>query len=248
MSQNRSSAVMQQRTEPHDSLDYFPTPPWATRALMEHVIKPWADWSNSTAWEPACGEGYMARVLAEYFGTVHASDIHPYGHGDVDDFLLFGSGAEYEPIDWIITNPPFRLAQEFIETAINKARHGIAVIVRSAFTEGIERYQRLFRVLPPHTIAQFTERVAMVRGRVDEEASSATAYCWIVWRCDELRVLPSRELRTKYVWIPPCRKQLERATDYPTVTPSSGSGVVGSESAASSNASFDFGEDAPHAE
>lgn len=35
MSQNCSSAVMQQRSEPRDSLDDFPTPPWATRALCE---------------------------------------------------------------------------------------------------------------------------------------------------------------------------------------------------------------------
>ena len=40
MSQNRSSAVMQQRSEPHDSLDDFPTPPWATRALCQHLQGP----------------------------------------------------------------------------------------------------------------------------------------------------------------------------------------------------------------
>ena len=38
MTQNRSHAVMQQRHEAHDSLDDFPTPPWATRALMECVL------------------------------------------------------------------------------------------------------------------------------------------------------------------------------------------------------------------
>ncbi len=37
--QNRSSAVMQQRSEPHDSLDDFPTPPWATRALCEYIAR-----------------------------------------------------------------------------------------------------------------------------------------------------------------------------------------------------------------
>jgi hypothetical protein len=32
------TAVMAQRREPPDSLDYFPTPPWATRALFRHVL------------------------------------------------------------------------------------------------------------------------------------------------------------------------------------------------------------------
>ena len=36
--QNTSHAVMAQRTELKNSLDDFPTPPWAIRALIEHVI------------------------------------------------------------------------------------------------------------------------------------------------------------------------------------------------------------------
>ena len=46
MTQNRSSAVMQQRKEPHDSLDDFPTPPWATRALCEVIAKGPGPWSR----------------------------------------------------------------------------------------------------------------------------------------------------------------------------------------------------------
>ena len=33
-----STAVMARRVEAPDSLDFFPTPPWATRALVEHVL------------------------------------------------------------------------------------------------------------------------------------------------------------------------------------------------------------------
>lgn len=33
-----STAVMARRVEPADSLDFFPTPPWATRAFCEHVM------------------------------------------------------------------------------------------------------------------------------------------------------------------------------------------------------------------
>ena len=36
--QNTSHAVMAQRAELKNSLDDFPTPPWATRALVQHVI------------------------------------------------------------------------------------------------------------------------------------------------------------------------------------------------------------------
>ena len=60
MIQNTSHAVMAQRSEPRDSLDDFPTPPWATRALCEKLIGARHDLAGMSVWEPACGQGYMA--------------------------------------------------------------------------------------------------------------------------------------------------------------------------------------------
>ena len=204
MSQNTSSAVMQQRKEPADSLDYFPTPPWATRALCEQLGGR-DRLCDLVAWEPACGDGHMARPLAEYFGSVTASDVHPYGHGQVLDFL-FPVPAPVAA-DWIITNPPFRLAAEFVHRAVGIARQGLAMLVRTAFLEGIERHASLFSVHRPWAVMQFVERVPMVKGRLDKSSSTATSYCWIVWRTDVC-------CPTQMLWIPPCRKRLERDQDY----------------------------------
>jgi 2-polyprenyl-3-methyl-5-hydroxy-6-metoxy-1,4-benzoquinol methylase len=84
--QNKSHVVMAQRFETRDSLDDFPSPPWATRALLEHIIQPTHATHQLSCLEPACGRGHMARTLAEHFASVTASDIHPYGCGDVSDF------------------------------------------------------------------------------------------------------------------------------------------------------------------
>ena len=219
MTQNTSHAVMQQRAEAHDSLDDFPTPPWATRALMEHVIKPLVaphykmipSWS---VWEPACNRGYMAKPLTEYFDRWHFSDIHDYGwngQNRVVDFLYPGSEGDVGPgePDWIITNPPFRLAAQFAHRCVQVGpRMGFALLTRIAFLEGVGRYEELFSVAPPNVVAQFTERVPMVKGRHDPEASTATAYCWLVWggRLDRLG-------KTDFMWIPPCRRQLQKPTD-----------------------------------
>src|ERR1039458_4492070 len=109
--QNTSHAVMSQRVEPDDSLDDFPTPPWATRALIEHVLtehKPLL--RNLTCLEPACGAGHMAKVLKEYFREVGSWDIFNYGYGGVRDFLTYP--YEESSWDWVITNPPFNLGEE----------------------------------------------------------------------------------------------------------------------------------------
>lgn len=213
MSQNTSSAVMQQRVEAHDSLDDFPTQPWATRALCEHVLKPKVGTlSTMKAWEPACNRGHMSKPLTEYFHKVYSSDIHNYGwpgQHSTCDFLWHGTGSPFSAdggTDFIVSNPPFRLALEFIQKAREIATVGVAMIVRTAFLESVGRYEALFQYSPPSIIAQFTERVPMVKGRLTATGSTATAYCWLVWI--------SGERKCAFTWIPPCRKKLERAGDY----------------------------------
>lgn len=206
--QNRSSAVMQQRSEPHDSLDDFPTPPWATRALCEYIARYSARrLGDLSCREPAANRGHMVKPLFEYFGHVMASDVHDYGAGYRVEDYLFGPDAHFDKTDWTVTNPPFKLAEQFIDRALRLSRVGAAVIVRSAFLEGVGRHERLFSQTPPSAVLQFTERVVMHKGKLSADGSTATAYAWLVWFKD-------RSGPTVFDWIAPCRKRLERPEDY----------------------------------
>ena len=195
---------MAQRAEGKKSLDDFPTPLWATRALIENVLGK-NEVIGLSCLEPACGRGHMAVALAEYFAVVESRDVFDYGFGTVADFLTSKQSAR--SFDWVITNPPFRLAEQFIFGALPLARVGVAMLVRTVFIESVGRYDRLFRPSPPTYVAQFTERVPMVKGRIDKKASTATGYAWVVWD-------KRRQTRTELVWIPPSRKALERNGDY----------------------------------
>lgn len=204
--QNTSHAVMAQRIEPADSPDDFPTPPWATRALIEYVIEDKSALRIMSCLEPACGAGHMAKALQEYFGEVQSADAYEYGYGKCRDFLTFP--YETNSVDWVITNPPFRLAEEFVIRAMQVARDGIAILARSVFLESVGRYDGIFRRMPPTKFAQFVERVPMIRGRLDRKATTATGYAWLVWE-KQTSGLP------RLMWVPPCRKKLERLSDYP---------------------------------
>jgi hypothetical protein len=155
------TAVMAQRREPPDTLDYFPTPPWASRALFRHVLSAIGIEATGRVWEPACGEGHMAAVIAEFAcGAVLASDVYAYGYGTPHDFLYD------DPLttpDWIITNPPFSIACEFTLRALELASTGVAMLVRTQWIEGIGRYEKLFRDRPPTVYAPFVERVPWSR-------------------------------------------------------------------------------------
>jgi hypothetical protein len=203
--QNTSHAVMSQRVEAADSLDDFPTPPWATRALIEYVLGDKRALATMTCLEPACGAGHMSKVLKEYFATVHDADVSDYGYGEIHDFLALPYAND--GYDWVVTNPPFRLAEDFVLRSLKIARVGIAILARTVFLESAGRYRAIFQTTPPTKFAQFVERVPMVKGRLDKSATTATGYCWLVW---DKRSFESAQL----AWIPPCRKLFERAGDY----------------------------------
>jgi hypothetical protein len=203
----QSHAVTAQRIEPANSPDDFPTPPWATRALIEYVLEKKKSLEDMTCMEPACGAGHMSKVLKEYFKEVYSYDAYDYGYGSIRDFLAYP--LEINAVDWVITNPPFRLGEEFITRALSVARCGVAILARTVFIESVGRYERIFRDNPPTKFAQFTERVPMIRGRLDRKATTATGYAWLVWEKGRSGETP------RLMWVPPCRKQLERSSDYP---------------------------------
>lgn len=194
---------MEQRIEPR-GFDDFPTPVWAVRAFLKHAFHD-PDLKNATALDPACGRGHMVRALAEVFPTVVGTDICDYGFGfGVRDFLR--EPYDLASVDWLITNPPFVLGDEFVREGLRVARRGVAILARASFAEGRKRYRTLFKPFPPALIATYAERVPIVKGRVDPEAVTASVYGWFVWR--------TGSNHCRHIWIPPCRKELEKEGDY----------------------------------
>jgi len=205
-------AVRAARVEPPDSLDFFPTPPPMTRALCEIVLPRLGIERGQmiSVREPAAGEGHMAETLRGYFDTVYASDVHDYGVGyPTCNYLTrggldLGDAAPVKRTHWLITNPPFNEAADFFLRAVDEAKVGIALLLRTQWQAGQERYSQIFKPHPPTLIAQFVERIAMVKGRWDPAASTMTDYAWYVWLIADLAY--ARAAST-VMWIPPVVKE-----------------------------------------
>ena len=198
---------MGSRFEPGDSLDFFPTPPWATRALMEHAFPALRIDPQEFGFvsEPACGEGHMAEVLREYCSTVLASDVFGYGYGDVRDFLRVEAPARP---DWIITNPPFgeNTIRSCCGRSVSRASALPCSTDRSGQSRELSAGRRYSAIRPPTLAAFFVERVNLCKGRWEPDGDTATAYCWLVWLHGVAPRAP--------MWIPPgCRKALNRPGD-----------------------------------
>jgi len=119
--------------------DFFPTPPWATFALIENET------FSGEIWECACGDGTMSRVLEETGQAVRSTDLYDRGFGQSDvDFLAAQSGA-----DNIVTNPPYNCAEGFVTSGVRHAKRKFALLLRLAFLEGANRARTIFTNSPP---------------------------------------------------------------------------------------------------
>ena len=157
-----------------DGPDFYPTPRWATFALIDN--EPF----KGDIWECACGDGAMSEVLMETGNHVVSSDLYDRGYGDIGHNFLTTSKRRRN----IITNPPFHSAEGFVASALKTAEHKFALLLRLAFLEGANRANTIFRAHPPSRVWVFSERITFYPKGMKASGSGTTAYAWFVWSKD----------------------------------------------------------------
>jgi hypothetical protein len=169
-----------------DGPDFYPTPPWATYALIEN------EHFEGRIWEPACGDGTMVRVLQETGRPIDSSDFYDRGFGDIGiDFL-----QESRSVENIVTNPPYNSAEGFVFAGLRQATHKLCLLLRLAFLEGANRQRTIFAGTPPARVWVFSERITFYPAGAVVKGTGTTAYAWFVW--DKQRLDQTTELK----WLP----------------------------------------------
>ncbi|MGN6209559.1 hypothetical protein [Asticcacaulis sp.] len=154
-----------------DGPDFFPTPTWATEALIDNELL------AGEIWEPACGNGAMSKVLEKTSNSVVSTDLYDRGFGESGiDFLLQSRKSQN-----IITNPPYNSAEGFVKTGLKLAEKKFALLLRLAFLEGANRNKTIFAHSPPSRVWVFSERITFYPAGVEKQGSGTTAYAWFVW-------------------------------------------------------------------
>jgi hypothetical protein len=160
-------------SENREKDDFYPTPPEGTRALLR------VERFDGPIWEPACGDGAISRVLEEAGHEVISTDLVDRGFGTPrTDFLM-----EWQPrAPNIVTNPPFKHAEEFARHALGLTTGKVAMLCRLAWLEGKER-RRMFESTPLARVWVFAGRLTMLRSGFDggKGGGSMTAFAWFVW-------------------------------------------------------------------
>ena len=156
--------------------DFYKTPPEATWALVKLGILP------KLVWEPACGDGALARVLFAAGHEVVCSDLVDRGYG-IAPFDFLKTDKLLAPA--IVTNPPFSHANEFVCHSLDLGADLVAMFLSVKFLAGAKRYEMLHLHRPPAEMHVFIERVKFFSGDVaeaDQPGWNTEDFAWFVWR------------------------------------------------------------------
>jgi hypothetical protein len=153
--------------------DFYATPAEVTVALLDFLEGKGLIEPGYCIWEPACGSLAMADVMIDRKYHVLASDLHPQFEWMIPYDFLHAD----EKCDWIITNPPFSKATEFITHALELGKP-CAFLLKSQFWHAKSRLD-LFRENPPSYVLPLTWRPDFLYGA---KSGSPTMEClWTVW-------------------------------------------------------------------
>ena len=174
----RNNAITDRETN-----DFYATDPQALELLLDKLEKDGIK-LHKTIWECACGAGHLSRVLENRDYKVISSDLINRGYGECGvDFLKIDSSN----IDTdILTNPPYKFAQEFVNKALEilSPDHYCIMILKIQFLEGKTR-KKLFEKYPPkYVYVHSTRQLCVINGEFEKYKgkSPALCYAWFIWK------------------------------------------------------------------
>lgn len=164
--------------------DFYATPEVAVRAILDK------EKLLGSILEPAAGQGHISKVLKEYYpySEIVSTDLVErdckFGI-DVEsniDFLTYNFNRKF---DNVITNPPFKIAKEFIERALELSNDKVVMFAKIQLLEGQDR-RKMWEDTPLKKVYVFSKRVNPMRNgsEVDEKGkpwSSTMCFAWFVW-------------------------------------------------------------------
>lgn len=172
VSWNKTGGYSAHSVEDREINDYYATDPKAVEELLK------VETFSKQIWECACGEGHLSKKLKELGKEVVSSDLINRGFGEQADFLKLETKIIGHDI---ITNPPFKYAEEFIRKAIELTDGKVAMLLRIQFLEGQKR-KKLFAEYPPKVVYVFSKRIDCAKnGDFVNNSGGAVAYAWYVW-------------------------------------------------------------------
>ena len=168
-------------TEKAKAAEFYETPPWAVEAVLRVELL------TRRVWDPCCGRGVLSKAAEAAGYSVTATDLHAWGYGvagynflESDLPVGFGPWRDFS----ILMNPPFSLAVNFVNRALELGARKIVCFQRLSWWESQAR-RNFWRSRPPARVYVCGDRATCWRGDIPEAEragrSVPTAHAWFVW-------------------------------------------------------------------
>ena len=136
----RNYRAKSQDTIDNNAENFFPTYHALTRLLLDNIELD----KDKTILEPCAGAGDITKVLHEYgYNHVYEMDINP-----IKENILKHDFLKFKPKTWgfhyVITNPPFKLFNEFLKKSCEVATESIYMIAPLDYLHGVERHKTFY--------------------------------------------------------------------------------------------------------
>ena len=172
--------------------DFYATDPIALQVLLSSC----SDWlklqfgamkrTQTPIWECACGNGNLAKILVSYGYNTIATDIKDRGYGATGEHHDFLKSYFMFKNYHILTNPPYSLATEFIEHALEILPKGglYIALMNITYLAGQKRYQRVYSKGNLREIYVFSKRIECWKNgeRPKDKCGSIANYAWYIFQ------------------------------------------------------------------
>lgn len=166
--------------------DYYATNPHALEVFLDKLDSDNIE-LNKNIWEPACGEGHLSKLLEDKGYNVKSTDLinRGYGKGGIN-FIEQGKSLLGEKEEWggdILTNPPFKLAEDFVRVGMDILSPGnkLLLFLKIQFLESQKR-KKLFKNYPLKYVYCYSERQQCAKNADFEKYTATTQfYAWYIW-------------------------------------------------------------------
>ncbi len=155
--------------------DFYVEPEWAVRvfALHEEFV--------GAIHDPACGTGTIPRVFSALGYEVSGADLVMRDTPWQDAQQEFLATTPSTPWQNIVCNPPYSLAERFLEHALIHTLRKVAFIVRLDFLAS-QRRAKIYHGYPLSRVWVMSRRPSMPPGDGDTSGKGGMHdYCWVVF-------------------------------------------------------------------
>lgn len=157
-----SSTNRSAERKPHDA---YATPLWAIDVILDEVKLD----TITTGLEPACGDQRIIQAIEQRNSAIK------FDWADIQQGIdYFSSNYKLLPYDLIISNPPYNLAQAFVDQALTHGKN-VVMLLRLGFLASQKR-REWWQDRIPHRLFVLSKRPSFTN-----QGTDSADYAWFCW-------------------------------------------------------------------